>query len=88
MKFQGRYSRLDRLLHRFAFSTIEVQKALAGLEGRILTRNATDEDRHGEFEPFIESHLAKMVALQGGVRAGRERAGQGAGTSLSGAKSA
>ena len=178
MKFQGRYSRLDRLLHRFAFSTIEVQKALADLEDRIfarrlagvaidrpvwitalpragttllletlasldtfathtyrnmpfpllpllwralshrfhapsrtpierahgdgvtvgfdspeafeevvwrvfwpdkyladriLTWNATDEDEHGEFEPFIKSHIAKMIALQGGARTGRVR---------------
>ena len=55
---------------------------------RTLTRSAADEDRPGKLEPFIESRLARMAALQGGARAGRGRTGQGAGTSLSGAKSA
>lgn len=32
MKVQDRYSQLDRLVHRLAFSTIEVQKALADIE--------------------------------------------------------
>ena len=32
---QNSYSRLDRVLHRLAFSTIELQKALADLEDRI-----------------------------------------------------
>lgn len=35
MKFESRYSRLDRALHRLAFSTIEVQKGLADLEDRV-----------------------------------------------------
>ena len=177
MKFRDRHSRLDRLLHRFAFSTIAVQKALADLEDRIfarrlagveidrpvwitalpragttllletlasletfathtyrnmpfpllpllwralshrfhaphtpierahgdgvtvgfdspeafeevvwrvfwpdkyladriLTWGSTDEDEHGEFEPFIKSHIAKMIALQGGARTGPVR---------------
>ena len=32
---QNSYSRLDRVLHRLAFSTIELQKALADLEDRV-----------------------------------------------------
>ena len=35
MKSESRYSRLDRALHRLAFSTIEVQKGLADLEDRM-----------------------------------------------------
>lgn len=35
MKFQDRYTKLDRILHRLAFSTIELQKALADVEDRI-----------------------------------------------------
>ncbi len=35
MKFQDRYSRLDQVLHRLAFSTIELQKALADIEDRL-----------------------------------------------------
>ena len=38
MKFQDRYSQLDRFLHRLAFSTIEVQKALADIEDRVYAR--------------------------------------------------
>lgn len=37
MRFQDRYSRLDRSLHRLAFSTIEFQKALADIEDRLYT---------------------------------------------------
>ena len=35
MKFESRYSRLDRVLHRLAFSTIEIQKSLTDLEDRV-----------------------------------------------------
>ena len=35
MSRQNSYSRLDRILHRLAFSTIELQKALADLEDRV-----------------------------------------------------
>ena len=35
MKFSDRYSRADRILHRLAFSSIAVQKALADIEDRI-----------------------------------------------------
>ena len=35
MKFQNRYSKADRILHRLAFSTIAVQKALADIEDRL-----------------------------------------------------
>ena len=38
MKFQDRYSQLDRLLHRLAFSTIEIQKALADIEDRVYAK--------------------------------------------------
>ena len=34
-KFQDRYTRWERLLHRLAFSTVEAHKGLAGLESRI-----------------------------------------------------
>lgn len=37
MRFQDRYSRLDRSLHRLAFSSIEFQKALADIEDRLYT---------------------------------------------------
>ena len=35
MKFESRYSTLDKALHRLAFSTIEIQKGLADLEDRV-----------------------------------------------------
>ena len=35
MKFRDRYSLADRILHRLAFSTIAVQKALADIEDRL-----------------------------------------------------
>ena len=35
MRFEDRYSRLDRILHRMAFATIEVQTAIADIEDRI-----------------------------------------------------
>ena len=35
MSSQNSYSRLDRVLHRMAFSTIELQKALADIEDRL-----------------------------------------------------
>lgn len=35
MKFQDRYSGLDRGLHRLAFSSVEIQKALADVENRL-----------------------------------------------------
>lgn len=35
MAFQSRYSRWDRLLHKLAFGTVALQKALADLEDRI-----------------------------------------------------
>ena len=35
MRFESRYSKLDRALHRMAFSTIEIQKGLADLEDRV-----------------------------------------------------
>ena len=35
MKFHDRYSMADRILHRLAFSTIAVQKALADIEDRL-----------------------------------------------------
>ena len=38
MRYQERYSRLDRLLHRLAFSSFEVQKALADVEDRLCAR--------------------------------------------------
>ena len=34
------------------------------LEDRIATWTATDEDVHREFEPFIKTHMAKMIALR------------------------
>ena len=37
MKFQDRYVMADRILHRLAFSTIAVQKALADIEDRLYT---------------------------------------------------
>lgn len=37
MRFQDRYSGLDQVLHRLAFSTIEFQKALADIEDRLYT---------------------------------------------------
>ena len=39
MQFQDRYSKLDRLLHRWAFSAIEIQKALADIEARLYARH-------------------------------------------------
>lgn len=39
MKFQDRYSRIDRVLHRLAFATIEMQKGIADLEDRIYARH-------------------------------------------------
>ena len=38
MRYRERYSRLDRLLHRLAFSSFEVQKALADIEDRLCAR--------------------------------------------------
>lgn len=38
MKFQDRYSKLDRLLHRLAFSTINFQKALVDIENLIYSK--------------------------------------------------
>ena len=38
MKFEDRYSRLDRAVHRLAFSTIEIQKGLADIEDRIYAK--------------------------------------------------
>ena len=38
MRYRERYSRLDRLLHRLAFSSFEVQKALADVEDRLCAR--------------------------------------------------
>ena len=38
MRYQERYSRLDRLLHRLAFSSFEVRKALADVEDRLCAR--------------------------------------------------
>lgn len=38
MKFQDRYAKLDRVLHRLAFSAIELQKALADVEDRLYAR--------------------------------------------------
>ena len=35
MKFESRYSTLDKVLHTLAFSTIEIQKGLADLEDRV-----------------------------------------------------
>ena len=35
MKFESRYSILDRALHRLAFSAVEIQKGLADLEDRV-----------------------------------------------------
>lgn len=50
MKFQDRYSKTDRILHRLAFSTIPVQKALADIEDRIhAARLAEIEIRHPVF---------------------------------------
>ena len=39
MPFQDRYSKLDRLLHHWAFSAIEIQKALADVEARLYARH-------------------------------------------------
>ena len=39
MPFQDRYSKLDRLLHRWAFSAVEIQKALADVEARLYARH-------------------------------------------------
>ena len=41
MKFESRYSRLDRALHRLAFSTMEIQKGLADLEDRVYAGQLT-----------------------------------------------
>lgn len=38
MKFEDRYSRLDRAVHRLAFSTIEIQKGLADIEDRVYAK--------------------------------------------------
>ena len=35
MKFQDRYSKADRILHRMAFSTVAIQRALADIEDRL-----------------------------------------------------
>ncbi len=39
MKSESRYSLLDRTLHRLAFSTIEIQKVLAGLEDKVYSKD-------------------------------------------------
>ena len=41
MKFESRYSMLDRALHCLAFSTIEIQKGLADLEDRVYSGQLT-----------------------------------------------
>ena len=41
-KFQDRHTRWDRLLHRLAFSNVEAQKGLAGLESRIFAERLRD----------------------------------------------
>jgi hypothetical protein len=42
MTFENRYSRIDRLLHRLAFSGIQVQKSLADLEDRLYAKRFAD----------------------------------------------
>ena len=42
MTFENRYSRIDRLLHRFAFSIIGIQKVMADIEDRIYAKRFTD----------------------------------------------
>ena len=44
MKFESRYSRLDRALHRLAFSTIEIQKGLADVEDRVYAGRLAEID--------------------------------------------
>ena len=39
MKSESRYSLLDRMLHRLAFSTIEIQKGLADLEDKVYSKD-------------------------------------------------
>ena len=41
-KFQDRHTRWERLLHRLAFSSVEAQKGLAGLESRIFAERLRD----------------------------------------------
>ena len=41
-KFQDRHTRWERLLHRLAFSNVEAQKGLAGLESRIFAERLRD----------------------------------------------
>ena len=43
------------------------------LEDRIAVWAAGDEDVHGEFEPFIRTHVAKMIALRAAQRPGALR---------------
>ena len=40
-RFEERYSRFDRVLHRMAFSSIEIQKSLSEIEDRIYSRRVS-----------------------------------------------
>lgn len=44
MKYQDRYSRIDRILHRLAFASIDAQKAMADVEERIYARRFAGVD--------------------------------------------
>ncbi len=47
MSLESRYSRLDRLLHKLAFSTIEIQKVLADFETRLYSARLEGMDVAG-----------------------------------------
>lgn len=47
MSFENRYGRLDRLLHRIAFTTLSAQEALADIEDRLFRREIRSVDVGG-----------------------------------------